>query len=55
MGEVLKHKGGNDFKIPHIGKERLARQGLLPKNIGVSNAVYEAAVELSEVNNYGTK
>ncbi|VFQ64020.1 unnamed protein product [Cuscuta campestris] len=43
MGEVLRHKGGNNFKIPHMGKKRLSREGILPQNLGVSTEVYEEA------------
>ncbi|VFQ68065.1 unnamed protein product [Cuscuta campestris] len=50
MGEVLKQKGGNDYKIPHMGKERLARQGMLPENIHVDAQVYEDDVQFSESN-----
>ncbi|VFR00104.1 unnamed protein product [Cuscuta campestris] len=50
MGEVLKQKGGNDYKIPHMGKERLAREGMLPENIHVDAQVYEDAVQFSESN-----
>lgn len=43
MGEVLKQKGGNNFKIPHMGKSSLARLGRLPDNVGVSQEVYQEA------------
>ncbi|VFQ93768.1 unnamed protein product [Cuscuta campestris] len=43
MGEILSHNGGNQFKIPHMGKSKLARQGILPQNLGVSTEVYENA------------
>ncbi|VFQ79421.1 unnamed protein product [Cuscuta campestris] len=50
MSDVLKQKGGNDYKIPHMGKERLAREGLLPENIHVDAQVYEEVVQFSESN-----
>ncbi|KAK9665958.1 hypothetical protein RND81_14G149200 [Saponaria officinalis] len=33
MNEILKVKGSNRYKIPHIGKKRLDRLGLLPTTI----------------------
>ncbi|GJS04025.1 hypothetical protein Tco_0320533 [Tanacetum coccineum] len=33
MKEVIKVKGGNNYRIPHIGKDRLQRQGNLPLQI----------------------
>jgi len=33
MNEIIKSNGDNDFKIPHMGKERLERLGLLPEVI----------------------
>ncbi|VFQ99024.1 unnamed protein product [Cuscuta campestris] len=48
MGEVLKNRGGNNFKIPHIGKAMLAREGRLPDNVGVTQEVYEQAKHFLE-------
>ncbi|VFQ84330.1 unnamed protein product [Cuscuta campestris] len=48
MGEILSHNGGNQFKIPHMGKSKLARQGILPQNLGVSTEVYENAQKFLE-------
>lgn len=33
MTEILKQKGNNNYKLPHIGKKRLERLGLLPTYI----------------------
>ena len=33
MKEILKVNGGNNYRIPHIGKGRLERQGSLPLTI----------------------
>ena len=30
MIEVMKDNGGNKYKIPHMNKERLEAQGMLP-------------------------
>ncbi|VFQ76577.1 unnamed protein product [Cuscuta campestris] len=43
MGEVLNNKGGNQFKIPHMNKTKMAREGTLPQNLGVSSEVYHTA------------
>ncbi|VFQ62510.1 unnamed protein product [Cuscuta campestris] len=48
MGEVLKNRGGNNFRIPHIGKAMLAREGRLPDNVGVTQEVYEQAKHFLE-------
>lgn len=42
LDEILQIYGGNDYKIPHIGKEKLLREGQLPIQIGVSEAAYES-------------
>ena len=33
MIEVLKARGGNNYKNPHIGKQRLDRLGMLPRQL----------------------
>ena len=35
--EILRHQGGNDFKLPHIGKHRLQRLGQLPTSLQLSD------------------
>ena len=42
MLEILKVKGGNNYKIPHIGKERLQRAGMLPTEVEVHRELYNA-------------
>lgn len=34
--EIMKVKGHNNYKIPHMGKDRLIREGTLPVNLEVS-------------------
>ena len=41
--EVMKCDGGNNYKLPHMGKEKLARQGFLPDNIACPLALYNSA------------
>ena len=33
---IIENDGGNDYKIPHIGKESLERRGLLPGVLDVT-------------------
>lgn len=35
LTEILKLKGGNNYKFPHMKKNSLLRQGLLPQNLEV--------------------
>ena len=41
MNEILKDQGSNDYKLPHMGKEKLEREGQLP-------IVLEVAAETSQ-------
>ena len=38
---IIDHGGGNDFVIPHMGKERLERDGQLPQVIDVTEGARE--------------
>ena len=40
MNEIIDNRGDNDYKIPHIGKEKLARRGALPESITVTEAAH---------------
>ena len=31
MNEIIKSNGGNQYKLPHINKEKLEREGRLPR------------------------
>jgi hypothetical protein len=46
MIQVLKDKGGNKYKIPHMNKERLEVQGMLPKALSCDRQLVERALEL---------
>ncbi|XP_022042021.1 uncharacterized protein LOC110944677 [Helianthus annuus] len=49
MKEIMKVQGGNNYKIPHIGKGKLERQGNLPLQIECDeNLIYEALSYLSQ-------
>jgi hypothetical protein len=39
--EVMKDGGGNRYKIPHIDKDRLESQGMLPRSLGCDRKLYE--------------
>ncbi|XP_021770618.1 uncharacterized protein LOC110734777 [Chenopodium quinoa] len=41
MIEILKCEGGNNYKIPHMGKERLERLGLLPEILEVNQELVD--------------
>ncbi|XP_031124382.1 uncharacterized protein LOC116027098 [Ipomoea triloba] len=44
MVEVMKKYGGNNYKLPHINKQRLAREGLLPTTISCDPEVLVEAI-----------
>ncbi|KAL4564074.1 hypothetical protein LXL04_028124 [Taraxacum kok-saghyz] len=44
MKEILKVQGGNNYRIPHIGKNRLERQGNLPLQIECEQSLIDEAV-----------
>lgn len=39
MDQIIQYKGGNDFQLRHMSKERLERDGRLPVSISVSDDV----------------
>ncbi|XP_057538135.1 uncharacterized protein LOC130815663 [Amaranthus tricolor] len=43
MIEVLKAKGDNNYKNPHIGKQRLDRLGMLPRQLKIPQELIDAA------------
>ncbi|KAL7589894.1 hypothetical protein Lser_V15G40182 [Lactuca serriola] len=48
MREIIKVQGGNNYQIPHIGKNRLEREGNLPLRIGCDeNLINEALLHLA--------
>ncbi|KAF0721251.1 hypothetical protein AaE_010117 [Aphanomyces astaci] len=38
--EVVRTGGGNNYKIPHMGKKKLAKQGLLPESVECPRDVF---------------
>ncbi|XP_057793204.1 uncharacterized protein LOC131009814 [Salvia miltiorrhiza] len=47
--EIIKAKGGNNYKIPHMNKDRLTRLGLLPDCIQVEEALVRESLEFLEL------
>ena len=45
--EVIKHKGTNKYRLPHINKKKLRKEGRLPENVGIDLTVYKVLVEHS--------
>ncbi|CAH9127198.1 unnamed protein product [Cuscuta epithymum] len=43
MEQILMHKGGNNYKLKHIGKDKLARKGMLPLNMEINPELVEEA------------
>jgi hypothetical protein len=52
MVEVMRVKGGNNYKLPHMGKESLRRQGILPDTLPCDRGVLEQSIaDLSSLDN----
>ncbi|XP_057775233.1 uncharacterized protein LOC130994215 [Salvia miltiorrhiza] len=47
--EIIKAKGGNNYKIPHMNKDRLTRQGLLPRCIQVEEALVRDSLKFLQM------
>ncbi|VFQ96364.1 unnamed protein product [Cuscuta campestris] len=35
LTKIMEHEGGNNYKLPHMGKDRLARAGTLPDSLSI--------------------
>ena len=46
MEQTMLAKGKNNYKLQHMGKERLLRSGELPRTIRCSDEAIEAALEV---------
>jgi len=46
MIQVMKDNGGNRYKIPHMNKERLEAQGMLPTALSCDSQLVQRAFEL---------
>ena len=45
MDEIIKEQGGNKYKIPHMSKDKLIRNGTLPVVLNVSPEAQQACWE----------
>jgi hypothetical protein len=48
LEQIILCGGGNNYKLPHMGKERLLRQGQLPVSIGVSDELHARIQQLQQ-------
>jgi hypothetical protein len=48
MNMIIEHGGGNDYKIPHLGKQKLDHQNLLSSTLKVT----PVALDYLEVTEY---
>jgi hypothetical protein len=44
MKEVMKIGGGNGYKVPHMNKQRLEREGRLPHRLSCESDLYAIAL-----------
>ena len=44
--EIMKDQGGNTYKPPHVGKDKLIREGKLPNILEVDSTLYEDTLKL---------
>jgi hypothetical protein len=44
--EVMKDRGGNRYKVPHMSKRRLEALGILPKRLSCDRQLYESTMEI---------
>ncbi|XP_074314010.1 uncharacterized protein LOC141649215 [Silene latifolia] len=54
MVEIMKCRGQNDFKIPHMSKESLLRQGILPTNLTVDANLVIQCLEYLDTHEHGS-
>ena len=46
--EIMKDQGGNTYKPPHMGKDKLIKEGKLPNTLKVESKLYEETLKLIE-------
>ncbi|XP_074297202.1 uncharacterized protein LOC141627901 [Silene latifolia] len=54
MVEIMKCRGHNNFKIPHMRKESLLRHGLLPVNLTVDVTLVKECLDYLDQNGFGS-
>ncbi|KAG6951628.1 hypothetical protein JG687_00013490, partial [Phytophthora cactorum] len=45
---ILKESGGNEYKLPHMGKAKLRTEGKLPKSFSCDREIYTSALAILE-------
>ncbi|KAG6965069.1 hypothetical protein JG687_00005606 [Phytophthora cactorum] len=45
---ILKESGGNEYKLPHMGKAKLRTEGMLPKSFSCDREIYTSALVILE-------
>ena len=45
---ITHHDGGNQHKLPHMGKEKLEKQGALPRSLTVVSSAEEHIVQMHD-------
>jgi hypothetical protein len=48
LEQIILCDGGNNYKLHHMGKERLLRQGQLPVSIAVSDELQDKIQQLQQ-------
>ncbi|CAN6372171.1 unnamed protein product [Urochloa humidicola] len=46
MIEVMKDGGGNKYKVPHMSKDKLEAQGILPNRLSCERELYENVMQI---------
>ncbi|KAG2983840.1 hypothetical protein JG687_00017128 [Phytophthora cactorum] len=54
MPKLLEEKGGNLYKLPHLGKAKFRRAKQLPISLSCSREFYESAIALLKSANRGS-
>ncbi|VFQ65353.1 unnamed protein product [Cuscuta campestris] len=54
LTKVMENEGGNNYKLPHMGKDRLARAGNLPSCLNIELALIEKTARLLGEQNANT-
>jgi len=45
MTEVMKARGGNKYKTPHMSKEKLEALGMLQKALSCDRELYDSCIQ----------
>ncbi|VFQ76659.1 unnamed protein product [Cuscuta campestris] len=53
LTKVMEHEGSNNYRLPHMGKDRLAREGNLPKSLSIDLDLIQKIARLVGQQNAG--